>query len=196
MGAHNELSAMARWDRHEPLANATTSASSATTRPSGPNPPVVDQHVNALVLGYTFDTRPLSGAGQPATYAAAPQGQPVRSWPAAAPGLPAGLDVGDRRTRAEGRRRLRSPHPQRARLPPDAARTLLSLRGLFGFSNGTLPIERLFAIGGIGSVHGYSFKEASGTGMTLLNAEYRVNLWSAAAIATRQRVRASTTRDG
>ena len=47
-----------------------------------PNLPVVDQHVNAFVLGYTFDTRPLSGAGQSRDLRAAPQGQPVRSWPA------------------------------------------------------------------------------------------------------------------
>jgi outer membrane protein assembly factor BamA len=57
-----------------------------------------------------------------------------------------------------------------------SSRTMLSMRALFGFSNGTLPIERQFAIGGIGSVHGYRFKEASGTGMALLNAEYRLDL--------------------
>ena len=34
----------------------------------------------------------------------------------------------------------------------------------------------MFALGGIGSVHGYGFKEAAGTGMALLNAEYRLNL--------------------
>ena len=62
---------------------------------------------------------------------------------------------------------------------PITSRTQLSLRGLFGFSNGTLPIERRFSLGGIGSVHGYTFKEVSGAGMTLLNAEYRVNLWDA-----------------
>ena len=39
---------------------------------------------------------------------------------------------------------------------PITSRTLLSLRGLFGFSNGTLPVERAFAVGGIGAVHGYS----------------------------------------
>ena len=47
---------------------------------------------------------------------------------------------------------------------------------MFGFSGGVLPAERLFALGGIGSVHGYAFKEVSGTKMALLNAEYRVNI--------------------
>ena len=60
---------------------------------------------------------------------------------------------------------------------PVSSRTLLSGRGMFGFSNGTLPAERLFAVGGIGSVHGYGFKESGGgTGMTLLNVEYSVSL--------------------
>src|SRR5205823_8513647 len=55
-------------------------------------------------------------------------------------------------------------------------RQLWSARGILGFSNGTLPIERRFALGGIGSVHGYQFKEASGDGMALFNTEYRVDL--------------------
>jgi outer membrane translocation and assembly module TamA len=48
---------------------------------------------------------------------------------------------------------------------------------MVGTSNGVLPIERRFALGGIGSVHGYGFKEAVGTGMVLLNTEYRVRLF-------------------
>ena len=55
---------------------------------------------------------------------------------------------------------------------PITSHTLLSLRGLFGTAGGDLPIERQFALGGIGSVHGYSFKQETGTRMGLLNAEY------------------------
>ena len=119
MGANNELSAMARWDRHEPLANATDFSFFRDDATYRPNPPVADQHVNALVLGYTFDTRPMSAAGQRATYERHLEGQPVRSWRAAAAGAPAGMDVGNRRARAERGRRLRSAHRQRARLHPD-----------------------------------------------------------------------------
>ena len=48
--------------------------------------------------------------------------------------------------------------------------------GDFGLSNGDLPLERQFSLGGIGTIHGYAFKEVSGTGMALMNGEYRVRL--------------------
>jgi hemolysin activation/secretion protein len=44
---------------------------------------------------------------------------------------------------------------------------------LAGFSEGALPPQRTFALGGIGSVHGYAFKEAMGDGMLLFNGEFR-----------------------
>ena len=55
-------------------------------------------------------------------------------------------------------------------------RQSVAARLIAGFSDGTLPIERQFAIGGIGTVHGYAFKEAAGARMTLVNAEYRIDL--------------------
>jgi outer membrane protein assembly factor BamA len=179
MGPNNELSAMARWDRHEPLANSTTYSFFRDDAAYRRNPAVFDEHVNALVLGYTFDTRPLSGAGRPATYERHLKdnlfGYGVRQRPGlrlewtseiAGHGLKGDAEFDRHILNARGHVAVTS-------------HTLLSLRGLFGFSNGALPVERLFAIGGIGSVHGYSFKEATGTGMALLNAEYRVNLSSA-----------------
>jgi outer membrane protein assembly factor BamA len=56
---------------------------------------------------------------------------------------------------------------------PLMPRQSIAARAMLGFSNGTLPVERRFAIGGIGTVHGYGFKEVSGERMTLFNAEYR-----------------------
>lgn len=176
MGANNELGAIVRWDRHEPLANATDFSFFRDDAVYRANPPVRDQHVNALVLGYTFDTRPLSGAGEAATYSRHLRdslfGQVARQQPGlrldwtseiADHGLGGDAEFDRHILNARGSLALGS-------------HTQLSLRGLFGFANGTLPIERLFALGGIGSVHGYAFKEASGTGMTLFNAEYRVTL--------------------
>jgi len=177
IGAHHELSAMGRWDRHEPLANATGYSFFRDDASYRPNTAVIDQHVNALVLGYTFDTRRLSAAGQAATYQRHLKdnlfGQGVRQQPGvrlewtseiAGHGLKGDADFGRHIVQARS-------------YVPIGERTQVSLRGLFGFSNGSLPVERTFAIGGIGSVHGYRFKEAAGgTGMTLLNAEYRVNL--------------------
>jgi surface antigen Omp85-like protein/surface antigen-like variable number repeat protein len=177
-GANNEFSAMARWDRHEPLPNVTDYSFFRDDAAFRPNPLVLDQHVNTLVFGYTFDTRELSGAGQQSTYERHLKDSLFGSWVRQSPGLRiewtseiAGHGMGGD---AEFDRHIFNT---RGYLPL-GPRTLLSGRALFGFSNGTLPIERQFAIGGIGTVHGYSFKEASGTDLTLLNAEYRVNLTS------------------
>ena len=178
MGAHNELSAMARWDRHEPLVNATSYSFFRDDEAFRPNPPVVDQDVNALVAGYTFDTRALSGSGQPATYERHVKdnlfGHGLRRTPGLRLEWTSEVAGGFMKGDAGFDRHILNARGYVA----TSSRTLLSLRGLFGFSNGTLPVERRFSIGGIGSVHGYSFKEASGTGMTLLNAEYRINLSS------------------
>jgi surface antigen Omp85-like protein len=59
----------------------------------------------------------------------------------------------------------------RARLPLSPHQEF-GVRGIGGWSQGTLPPQREFAIGGIGSVHGYGFKEAVGDQMVLANLEY------------------------
>jgi hypothetical protein len=48
----------------------------------------------------------------------------------------------------------------------------VGVRAIGGWSGGTLPPQRRFSIGGIGSVHGYDFKESTGTSLALLNLEY------------------------
>lgn len=175
-GEHNEISVMARWDRHQPLANATSYSFFRDDAEFRPALPVVDQHVNAFVLGYTFDTRPLTGAGTRATYVRHLKdnlyGSPARQYPGLR--LDWTSEIAGRALQGDARFDRHIFHA-RGHLPLSRW-TTLSLRGLFGFSNGTLPAERVFAVGGIGSVHGYSFKEAIGSGMALVNAEYRVNL--------------------
>lgn len=59
----------------------------------------------------------------------------------------------------------------RARLPLSKHQDF-SIRGIAGWSTGVLPPQRQFGLGGIGSVHGYEFKEAVGDSMQLLNLEY------------------------
>jgi hypothetical protein len=176
-GANNEISAMARWDRHEPLPNATDYSFWRDDAEFRPNPLVADQKINALVFGYTFDTRELSGAGGLPTYQRHLKDSLFGSTARDTPGLRiewtsevAGHGMGGD---AEFDRHILNTRGHLAL----GSRTQFSGRAMFGFSNGTLPIERQFAIGGIGTVHGYAFKEASGgTGLTLFNAEYRVNL--------------------
>jgi outer membrane protein assembly factor BamA len=177
VNAHHELSAMARWDRHEPLANATSYSFFRDDATYRQNRAGADQQVNAFVAGYTFDTRVLTGAGHPATYERHVKdnlfGYGLRQTPGFRLEWTSEIAGGGMKGDADFDRHILNA---RAYVAPTSG-TLLSLRGLFGFSNGTLPVERLFSIGGIGSVHGYRFKEVSGTGMTLLNAEYRINLW-------------------
>jgi hypothetical protein len=186
-GRHNELSAMARWDRHEPLPNATSYSFFRDDALFRPALPVLDRHVNAIVLGYTFDTRPLTGAGERATYTRHLKDNLYGSRARQYPGLRVDWtsEIAGRAMKGDADFDRHIIHA-RGHLPLSRW-TTLSLRGLFGFSNGTLPAERLFAVGGIGSVHGYSFKEASGTGMALINAEYRVDLEPGAGERARER---------
>jgi outer membrane protein assembly factor BamA len=178
MGASNALSAMLRWDRHEPLANGTDFSFFRDDHEFRPNPPVQDQRVHAMLFGYTLDTRGMSGAGQVATYEAhladnlfgfGRRQQPgVRiDWTSEIAGHGLGGD-------AEFDRHIFDTRGYLSFSP----RQLWSARSVLGFSGGTLPIERRFAIGGIGTVHGYGFKEAAGDGMALFNTEYRVDVTS------------------
>ncbi len=59
----------------------------------------------------------------------------------------------------------------RAELPLSAHQTV-SARAVGGWSTGTLPPQRQFSAGGIGSVHGYEFKEQIGDSLALINLEY------------------------
>jgi len=50
----------------------------------------------------------------------------------------------------------------------------VTARVIAGWSDGELPPQRQFAVGGIGSVHGYGFKESTGATLQLINLEYAV----------------------
>jgi len=175
-GVHNELSAALRWDVHEPLDNQTDFSLFRDDASYRPNLDIVHQDVNAVVVGYRFDTRALSGAGNVQTYRrhlgdnlfgyGVSREPGLRlEWTSELAGSVLGSDT------SFGRHILNT----RGYLAL-SRRQLVSGRALVGFSSGTLPPEREFAIGGIGSVHGYAFKDARGTGMALFNAEYNFDL--------------------
>ena len=46
------------------------------------------------------------------------------------------------------------------------------VRAIGGWSEGVLPPQRQFAVGGLGSVHGYDFKEQIGDTLALINLKY------------------------
>jgi hypothetical protein len=48
------------------------------------------------------------------------------------------------------------------------------VRAIGGWSEGALPPQRQFGVGGLGSVHGYDFKEQVGDSMALLNLDYEL----------------------
>jgi hypothetical protein len=175
--SNNELTVMARWDRHQPLSNATSYSFFRDDQAYRPNPETIDQRVHALVFAYAFDTRGLTGPGVSRTYERHLHDDLFGFGLRQAPGLRidwssevAGHGLG-------GDARF-DRHIMNARgYLAFSDRQLLSARTLLGFSGGTLPLERRFALGGIGSVHGYAFEEEQGTGMALFNAEYRVRLF-------------------
>jgi hypothetical protein len=47
-------------------------------------------------------------------------------------------------------------------------------RAIGGWSEGSLPPQRQFAVGGMGSVHGYEFKQQVGDALALVNLEYAI----------------------
>lgn len=177
MGGHNELGAIVRWDRHEPLPNDTDfSFFGDEDKQFRPNPLVKDQHVNSLVLRYMLDTREVTGAGDVTTYERHLADNLFGFGWRQQPGLRlewtseiAGHGLGGD---AEFDRHIFNLRGYLA----FTRRQLWSSRAIIGTSGGELPLERRFAIGGIGSVHGYAFKEAVGDGMVLFNTEYRVDL--------------------
>jgi hypothetical protein len=170
----HELLAAWRAAEHEPLANT---ADYAMFRDGGDvfrrNQQATAGDLRAVVLGYTFDTRGLEEESLERTYErhlfTSLFGTTGRRTPGvrlewtselATEGLGGDFDFTRHIVNARGYGQFGS-HGFR-------------VRTLAGGSAGVLPPQREFALGGIGSVHGYSFKEAAGEGMFLFNVEYRL----------------------
>ncbi len=54
-------------------------------------------------------------------------------------------------------------------------RAMAILRGVYGGSDGCLPMHRRFYLGGLGTLYGYDHKEFSGNYFWLTNVEYRID---------------------
>lgn len=54
-------------------------------------------------------------------------------------------------------------------------RTMLILRGVYGGSDGYLPMYKRFFLGGLGTLRGYDHKEYMGTRFWMTNIEYRID---------------------
>lgn len=181
---HRQVEALFAWrgERQEPL--RTTSGFSLWNRdePVSPNTSAVDGRLNAIVLGASVDGRGFDGESLEATYRrhqfdtlfgerldefdgrrdTAPIWRVDWTSELSQPGA-FGSDFDFRRHIVAGRTRVR--------LSP---RQVFAARAIGGWSDGVLPPQRQFAVGGLGSVHGYEFKEQVGNSLALLNLEYEL----------------------
>jgi outer membrane protein assembly factor BamA len=176
LGRDQEIVASMRWDRHESLANETDFSFFREDHPFRSNTVIPSGDLHALVLAYTLDTRGMGDETPSAAYARHRLDDLYRSNKSQAPGLRINWtsEIADE---GLGGDYEFSRHILNARAYVRlGGRQLVSGRALIGLSAGSLPVERRFALGGIGSVHGYSFKESVGERMTLFNAEYRLEL--------------------
>ena len=145
-----------------------------------PNRPIVDGRMNAFVIGASLDGDAFDRESLDTTYRRhlleEPFGQRLeefddrhdssRRWridwtsELSAPDA-LGSDFDFKRHLVSGRARVPlSPHQD------------FGVRVIGGWSDGLLPPQRQFAIGGLGSVHGYEFKEQVGNTLALMNFEY------------------------
>jgi hypothetical protein len=175
-----ELLGVWRSQREEPLPVTTDFSFWNSDEPFPPNPPAADGHLNALIVGASVDGRGFERESLDASYRRHQLstffGQPLNYPPPAKSDSSAvwrldwsteistpdiGSDFDFTRTVISARyRRPLSTHQD------------FGVRALGGWSSGTLPPQRLFSVGGVGSVHGYDFQEQTGTSLSLLNVEY------------------------
>ncbi len=167
-----------RGERHESLPVESDFSLWNGDEPFRPNIAVPDGRLNAVVIGASVDAQSFDRESLDAAYRRhqlenpfgdrlnTPEGRHdlLSMWRldwTSEIATPGHSDFDFRRHIISGRGRLLvSPHQE------------LAARLMGGWSGGSLPPQRRFAVGGIGSVHGYEFKEEVGDTLALLNLEY------------------------
>jgi hypothetical protein len=171
--ANHEWLVAWRGEEHLTLANETGYGLFRDDHAIRPNAPAQEGDLRALIVGYTFDTRGLIRETPSERYrrhqvdsllgSFAPRDHGMRvDWISeiARPTFDQDFDFSRHVVNARGWREI---SPGR----------LVGARVMAGVGDGVLPPQRVLALGGIGSVHGYSFKQAIGERMILLNGEFR-----------------------
>jgi outer membrane protein assembly factor BamA len=173
----NELSVAWRDDRHESLANATSFAFWRDDHPFRPNPPISEGRMKTIVVGYSWDTRGFDTEHPAQAYVRHLMDDLYGSRAVREPGLrlEATAEIADAASLGGDFSFVRYIINARTAVWLSPRQTLNG-RVMAGWCTGTLPIQREFALGGIGSVRGYSFKEVVGERMALVNVEYGVRL--------------------
>lgn len=181
---HPQVEALVAWrgERQEPLRVTSDFSLWNGDDAFRPNQPAVDGHLNAVLIGASIDGRGFDRESLEATYRRhqfdtvfgermdtvdgkhdlSPIWRVDWTSELSEPGA-FGSDFDFRRHIVSGRARLRPSEHQ-----------AFGVRAIGGWSSGVLPPQRQFAVGGIGSVHGYDFKEQVGDTLALLNLEYEL----------------------
>jgi hypothetical protein len=178
----NEFRASWHIDRHGTLANEAEYSVFRDDETFRDNQRAVDGSLRALRVGYTLDSRGLDEESGRASLQRHTGPSLFGAFGGREPGIR--LDWTSEFARpAFGGDFDFARHVANARvyLPLSPAQRL-NARLLLGTSTGTLPPQRVFAVGGIGTVHGYSFKETAGERMVLANVEYFLGSYRNAAI--------------
>jgi outer membrane protein assembly factor BamA len=169
-----------RGERHENLAVESDFSLWNDDEPFRPNRPAIDGRLSALIVGASLDGASFDRESLGTTYRRhlleEPFGQRLEEfdnhrrpsplwridWTSEISAPDAlGSDFDFKRHLVSGRARVPlSPHQD------------FGVRMIGGWSDGLLPTQRLFSIGGLGSVHGYEFKEQNGNTLALMNLEY------------------------
>jgi surface antigen-like variable number repeat protein len=181
---HRNLEAIVAWrsEQQDPLATTTDFSLWNDDEPFAANRAAARGRLNALLLGASASGRGFDRESLEASYRrhqleepfgemlnqleAGRDPQPLWrvDWSSeiSAPGA-FSSDFDFRRHIVTGRARMAAGEYQ-----------TFAARAIAGWSDGVLPPQRIFSVGGIGSVHGYDFKAQSGDRMALLNLEYEI----------------------
>jgi hypothetical protein len=181
---HPQIEVLAAWrgERQEPLAVASDFSFWNGDEAFRANTAARDGRLNALIVGVSVDGRSFDQESLEATYrrhqldtlfgerlddfeharSAAPVWRIDWTSEFSAPGA-FGSDFDFRRHIVAARSRVTLSEHQR-----------FGVRAIGGWSDGLLPPQRQFALGGPGSVHGYDFREQAGDTLALLNLEYEL----------------------
>jgi len=181
---HPQVEVLFAWrgERQEPLPTTSDFSLWNSDEPFPPNPVAQDGRLNAIVIGASTASRSFDHESLEATYRrhqfdtlfgerlddfegkhdTAPVWRIDWTSEISAPGA-LGSDFDFRRNIVSARSRLALSEHQ-----------TFGVRGIGGWSEGVLPPQRQFGVGGLGSVHGYDFKEQVGDSIAVLNLEYEL----------------------
>jgi outer membrane protein assembly factor BamA len=174
---HHEALVAFRREHHDALDNSTDFSFFRDSETYRENALVDSGLLKALMLGYTFDSRGLDRDPFGHTYRRHQLDDGFGSSGGGKPGF-----------RVEWTSEIAEPdtfggdfdfrrHILNARVyTHPTPHQFLNARFIAGLAEGTVPQQRVFALGGLGTVRGYSFKEEQGERMALFNVEYKATL--------------------